>query len=119
MEVQKVEIQLARLDDFQLKPDFIKLDIQGLELEALQGMWMTLSIHRPILIIENGKNLSKIAELLYPLHYTNAYHYDPLSRRVLPILEPHCTLNVFFIPAEKVAYLGNHGIDLSQIMKIN
>lgn len=50
MPVAKVKI--TRLDDFDLEPDFIKLDIEGSEVNALHGMAETIRKHRPIMVIE-------------------------------------------------------------------
>jgi hypothetical protein len=40
------------LDNLNLAPDFIKIDIQGFELQALRGGHRTLERHRPALLIE-------------------------------------------------------------------
>jgi len=41
------------LDDFQLNPYFIKIDVQGFELEVLQGGAETMKKNLPILLIES------------------------------------------------------------------
>lgn len=45
---------VKRLDDFNLVPDFIKIDVQGFELEVLRGAEKTIFQHRPILLIETA-----------------------------------------------------------------
>ena len=45
---------LARLDDFNLAPAFIKLDVQGFERAALLGGEATLRAHEPVVMIENN-----------------------------------------------------------------
>jgi FkbM family methyltransferase len=45
---------LARLDDFDLAPAFIKLDVQGYERAALLGGEATLRRHEPVVMIENN-----------------------------------------------------------------
>jgi hypothetical protein len=45
--------RITRLDDLNLDPFFIKLDIQGYEFEALKGSRETLERNEPILLIES------------------------------------------------------------------
>jgi len=42
------------LDDLNLKPGFIKLDIQGAENAAITGLKKTLTMHQPILLVEQN-----------------------------------------------------------------
>jgi FkbM family methyltransferase len=52
----KVEVTQVALDDFGFpRLDFIKLDIEGMELEALEGARHTIDICRPIMLIEHVK----------------------------------------------------------------
>jgi FkbM family methyltransferase len=41
------------------KVDGIKIDVQGMEIEALKGMFMTLQRHRPKLVVELHKGVSR------------------------------------------------------------
>jgi FkbM family methyltransferase len=50
------EIRKVALDEFQLpRVDFIKLDVEGMELEALEGAEKTIKSSRPILLVERVK----------------------------------------------------------------
>jgi FkbM family methyltransferase len=50
------EIRKVALDEFQLpRVDFIKLDVEGMELEALEGAEKTIRSSRPILLVERVK----------------------------------------------------------------
>ncbi len=53
LSIKKLNCQIRKLDEFQLNPYFIKIDIQGYELDALQGGSHTLYTHKPILLIES------------------------------------------------------------------
>jgi FkbM family methyltransferase len=46
------EIHSARLDWFGLKPDLIKYDVQGHEVQALRGSIETLKRYKPVVIVE-------------------------------------------------------------------
>lgn len=76
LEVETVSIdQLAR--DLPLKRvDFIKLDIEGAELEGLRGAREVLAKHRPIICVEViGEDFMALAEHLGSLEYA-AYKLD-------------------------------------------
>lgn len=45
-------VQVCRVDDLQLVPDVVKIDVEGWEAQALEGMSRLLALHRPMLIIE-------------------------------------------------------------------
>ena len=83
------EISVVRLDDdirdgSLPEPDFIKIDIEGLELAALRGARQTLLAHRPQLFLElhgetmnlKRKNVSEIVAYLEDLGYANIRHVE-------------------------------------------
>lgn len=52
------DIPIVRLDDLRIDPDFICLDIEGMEMLALMGAEETIKKHKPVIMIED-KNLSE------------------------------------------------------------
>ena len=46
------EINIFPLDDFNLSPNFIKIDVQGSEKDVLIGAERTITVHKPVVIIE-------------------------------------------------------------------
>jgi FkbM family methyltransferase len=66
---QKV-LRTEKLDDFNLAPDFIKIDVQGAELSVLIGAHNTIKTRRPILLIErNSSNEDQVISYLENLGY--------------------------------------------------
>lgn len=65
------EIKIVPLDQFQLRPDFIKIDTQGFELFILKGSKNTLE-SQPVLLIECEKKHERqlLTEYLGPLGYS-------------------------------------------------
>jgi FkbM family methyltransferase len=57
-------------------PNFVKIDVEGFELEVLQGMKETINAHQPDLFIEiHGENPEKIVKLLLECGYS-VYHVE-------------------------------------------
>jgi FkbM family methyltransferase len=58
--VEKIEIDQIFLDDYflsnQIKPDFVKIDVDGYELNVLKGMKNTIAKYLPILVVESNGN---------------------------------------------------------------
>ena len=70
-ELIKEQIKIDTLDNFNLSPNLIKIDVQSYELEVLKGAYETLKKHKPILIIEvgKGKPLKDIRDYLEQFGY--------------------------------------------------
>lgn len=81
---------MVAIDDMNIeRVDFIKIDIEGMELEALQGAEKTIRKTRPILLIERikadetgiGKFLTKLGYRLFPagLNVLAVHETDPVA----------------------------------------
>jgi FkbM family methyltransferase len=73
LSVNESQCKIEMLDNFGLSPYFIKIDVQGLELEVLQGSKETLTKNTPIILIESINK--ECIEYLIPFGY-NFYHFD-------------------------------------------
>jgi FkbM family methyltransferase len=100
-------VPVIPIDDMALTPDFVKIDVEGFELEVLRGMVATIERCRPIFMIERDpENTAGIAEMLRPYGYRpyvfdrhaaafrpydgdesdNLFHLPPAQQRSLPII---------------------------------
>jgi FkbM family methyltransferase len=97
--------------------DFIKLDVEGMELQALRGAQALLRKCRPYLYVENDRpeKSAALIEYIASLDYQMVWHRPPLfnpdnfagnKENVFPDIH---SLNMFCIPAEKKMNL--HGFE--------
>jgi len=94
-------VVIVPVDDLQVAPDVVKIDVEGWEQQVLNGMQKTLQRHKPILIIElNNRErwLSRLEQAGYEF-----FHYEVsdglLHRGDLPV----GALNVFCIHREALS----------------
>lgn len=87
-------VEVCRLDDFQLDTvSFIKIDVEGHEVEVLKGAYDTIKTHRPHLLIEvREENFERVSDFFAPLHYRTCQLHDLVG-------VPGSEGNYFFIPA--------------------
>ena len=96
-------VPCRRLDDLTPSslpvPTYIKMDIEGMELEALAGAWWVIQVHRPVLAIcayHEGFHLWEIPLLLHKMVPT----YDLRLRRYA---EGAAELVWYAVPPERIA----------------
>jgi FkbM family methyltransferase len=95
--IRKIRCQTRTLDSFDLKPYFIKIDVQGFEMEVLKGGRQTIQTHTPILLIEAIQEEHK--QYLAPMGY-RFYRLDGET-----LHEGDGAINTFCIPEDKHAGL--------------
>jgi FkbM family methyltransferase len=85
------------------KPDVLKIDVEGAELEVLQGASGMLVEARPLIVSEvSGKNAGKVSELLTEADYVLFDGEKPLSREAIRLDAAWCTVAV---PSEVLDYI--------------
>ena len=104
--LSKSECKIERFDDlvelYKLKPFIIKIDIQGYEPFALQGMTDTLEKFQPIFMLErnNDEQFEKMKSIFDRYRY-EVWHYIPVSN-TLTRTDPRISANYFAFPAGMV-----------------
>lgn len=106
-----IQRPIVRLDDLALAPGAIKLDLQGGELAALQGMMETLERHRPLVLMENSRHSEPVAALVEPLGY-RPYNYDDRADRLVAPCNPFEALNLVLATAAHSRLLPGDANDL-------
>lgn len=92
-------LSLVRLDDCGLQPDFIKIDVQGLEHRVLAGGLATIRTYRPVIMAETIRYGSDAHRIVAPLDYC-LMEFD--GRRFTEVRGTPRQLNQFLIPAERL-----------------
>ena len=94
LDVKKMSCEVKRLDEFGLKPCFIKIDVQGFEYEVLRGGIETIKNSRPVILMESPGH--KELDFLYSLEY------QPYILKGDKLRSGTKNYNVFFIPEEAI-----------------
>jgi Methyltransferase FkbM domain len=75
------EIPVAPLDSYHLEScHLIKIDVEGMERDVLEGAWATLAQHRPFLYVENDRSdkSKQLIDWLFSADYRLFWHLPPL-----------------------------------------
>ena len=99
--VTSKRVTLARLDDWELEPDFIKIDVQGLEYQVLAGGLETIRRYRPVIMAETIRYGSRACRILQPLDYCLTEFDGHSFIRVRGEIRQ---LNQFLIPIERLPH---------------
>ncbi len=88
-------IKLRSLDSFKLKPDIIKIDVEGYEDHVIKGSINTIKKYLPLILIEYpSKNIDKI---LYKVGY-DKYQYNRRNKKLKKIINNNSkSYNYLFI----------------------
>ncbi len=102
--LKKEIIRTKKLDDFKYKPCFIKIDIEGHELECIKGAIGTIKKFNPILMVEYDKKIcEKIDHILKKQKY-NMYIYNKFEKK-LEKFNNQKVFNIFFIHTKYLSYI--------------
>jgi len=100
--VSPMRLPLVRLDDCGLRPDFMKIDVQGLEYRVLAGGLETIEKYRPVIMAETIRYGSDAHKILEPFDY-RLMEFN--GSRFAEVREAPRRLNQFLIPAERLRHL--------------
>ena len=94
-EIAEETVDVRRLDDFGFDPAFVKIDVQGAELDVVRGLAKTIERHPPVFLIERSSSFESVSNFLSRYGY-EPYMYVADEDRLAP-LEDGEPLNAFFL----------------------
>jgi FkbM family methyltransferase len=99
LRVEQVTSPMLRLDDLDLSPAVIKIDVEGSEFRVLDGLSATLERSHPILLVERSKDFDLIRRFLADRGY-GPYCYRRDIEEFVPFGQLCEGPNVFFLPGK-------------------
>ena len=102
----KEKIKIQKLDRFNLKPDLIKIDTEGSELDVIKSSLKTIKKYKPLIIVEfNHINFLNIKKILIKLNYKD-YVYEKnnfklINKKIIDEISKRTNLtNIIFAKKE-------------------
>lgn len=103
LRLEPLACETVRLDDLDLRPAFVKLDVQGHEYAVLRGGEATLRRDRPVLLVEAGED-ERVDAFLAALDYVAA-RFE--AGRL--VAGRGIGVNLFYLPRERAEGLLGQG----------
>lgn len=103
-------VAIVTIDDIcQRRVDFMKIDVEGWEIQVILGAMKTIKRDRPLLYVENDRpqNMDKFSDLMLSLDYITFSHHPRLcmatnwKRAALGRHESIVSMNELCVPAER------------------
>jgi Methyltransferase FkbM domain len=88
-----VSAQIRRRDELDLTPQIVKIDVEGVEHDVIEGLASTIRRAKPITMVENS-DYDRVTTLLASFGY-RPFRHDPFGRRMVPFFGE--TTNVFYL----------------------
>jgi len=96
---EKTTVHTIKIDDLNLKPDLIKLDIEGYEMKAILGAAKTINKFKPLIYIENP---SKTVDKFFKNYGYKKFIFNKKLKKILEVNKNDKTIyNYFFIYNKK------------------
>ncbi len=100
LQIHEINCEIKRLDDLNLEPFFMKVDVEGFELEVFRGSETTIKKSQPIILMESNEKDHAIMNFLGQFGYKLYRYYKGNF-----IEGEHGSPNSFFMTDEKYSLI--------------
>jgi len=94
--IDEVYFRTNKYNNFDKKIDLIKIDVNGNEIKVIKGLSSLIKRDKPIIIVEELNDISKIKKILGKIGY-DCYIYDLKKELITKNFKSSKPLNFFFI----------------------
>jgi len=98
LSIREEAITIVRIDDLDLDPAFVKIDVEGSEDQVLEGMEATIARSRPYIMIEHSESSTAALERLASVGY-KPFVLEHSAESLQPYASQDCS-NIFLVPSE-------------------
>ena len=102
--LKKETLKTKKLDNFNYKPRFIKIDIEGHEFECIQGSIKTIKKYKPILMVEYDRKICNKIYLLLKKYNYQRFIYNKFDKKIEKFNNQE-VFNIFFINKKNLNYI--------------
>jgi FkbM family methyltransferase len=99
VEMREMQVEVRRLDDLELAPAVVKIDVEGAEPAVLAGLTRTIERHRPVFLIEDADDVHEPVGRFFADRGYRTLEYRPAEDRFRPPAD-RSARNLFYIPCE-------------------
>lgn len=69
-------VEIRTLDSLDLNPTVIKIDVENMEKEVIEGAWETINRNKPALFVELVENYKEVSQLLTSIGYKEKARFN-------------------------------------------
>jgi FkbM family methyltransferase len=101
--IAKESVFCIRLDEYHLKPSFIKIDVNGMELDVLISAKQTIQKHKPFILIAYNPQLLSLTGATKEQILKFMFEFDYAFKE---IYSDGILTDLFFLPRKKLSMFG-------------
>jgi FkbM family methyltransferase len=99
VEMREVRVTVRRLDDLELAPAIVKIDVEGSEPTVLAGLTRTIERHRPVFLIEDADDVHDLVGRFFAARGYRTLEYRAAEDKFRAPID-RSARNLFYIPSE-------------------
>ncbi|MGK9204099.1 FkbM family methyltransferase [Sinorhizobium meliloti] len=107
LEIEEVPVRVQVIDDLKLNPAFVKIDVEGFEINVLKGMKKTLMRSNPIVMLEKNEP-EPVLEFLQAIGFVPV-SFDPTTGQITHYGKRPNVNDIFFLSDAELQSVRQRG----------